>query len=74
MDFENGHTEENKADATHTMPITWIASEAFAPQFVHGRVGVRLLLWDGVEAQWLNPVLSKSASWTGSLNAAADFK
>ena len=77
MGFENGHAEENESNAWRTMPIAWVVSEAFTPQLVRGHVGVRLLLWDGVEAQWVNPVLNakdKSASWTVSLNSTADFQ
>ena len=77
MGFENCHPEENETKARRAIPITWALSEEFAPQLVRGQVGVRLLLWNGVKAQWVNPVLSakdKSASWTATLNSATDFK
>lgn len=77
MKFENFQPEESDNNAWRAMQIAWLASEAFAPQLLRRQVGVRLLLWNGSEAQWVNPVLSgsdTSASWTGSLNSKTDFK
>jgi hypothetical protein len=77
MDFENCQPEESETNAWRAMPIAWEGNEGFAPPLICRQVAVRLLLWNGVEAQWVNPILSakdKSASWTGSLNSAADFK
>jgi hypothetical protein len=68
MDFENCQPEENETNAWRAMEITWAPGEGFAPKMVRTQIGVRLLLWNGVEAHWVNPVLSakdKSASWTG---------
>ena len=77
MGFENGHSEENETNARRPIAITWAPNEEFAAKLVPGRVGVRLLLWNGAEAQWVNPVLSakdKPVSWTGSFNSATDFQ
>ena len=76
MKFENFQPEENE-NAWRAMQIAWLASETFAPELLRRQVGVRLLLWNGSEAKWVNPVLSggdTSASWTGSLNSKTDFK
>jgi hypothetical protein len=77
MNLENCQPEENEKNAWRAMSIDWLASDTFAPQLLRRQVGVRLLLWNGAEAQWVNPILSggeTGASWTGSLNSAADLK
>jgi hypothetical protein len=77
MNFENCQPEENENNAWRALQIAWLTSEPFAPQLLRRQVGVRLLLWNGSEAQWVHPILSgsdTSASWTGSLSSKTDFK
>jgi hypothetical protein len=66
MNFENCQSADNGNSAWRAMPIDWVASEGFAPQMLRRQVGVKLLLWNGSEAQWVSPVLSGNdgiASW-----------
>jgi hypothetical protein len=69
--------EETGSSAWRAMPISWIATEEFAPRLLRGQVGVRLLIWTGNDTQWATPLLAggnSGVSWTGSLNFTADGK
>jgi hypothetical protein len=68
---------ESEGNGWREVPIAWGAIEAFAPSFVRGPVGPRLLLWSGNDAQWVNPLLAggdTTTYWTSSLNFTTDVQ
>ena len=63
MKKNHSHSEENESRDRRMIPIAWIISEPFAPCLLPRAIQRRPLVWT---------TAFTSATWTGSVKAAAD--